>query len=297
MKTPIGNTLLLGILCMLAATLFNVASDSLYKWVRITYQTHPSYLLIARYSGLFCVVIIWQLLKYKSLKPALKTQKLSLHLLRGCIIVGSTLSSIFALQYTPISVYTIIMQFTPLWVILVLQFLPEERLNLKQFGLVLLGLVGVIIALNPNAQDFQWGWLITLLVIFCWGSFQAITRYLSQTETTASLMLYNTPIGLSLGILGVSLWGSPLHMAEFYGLIATAIIGAIAFPLIILAYRWAAAKYVAPLAWFQVLWSLIADIFIFKYSPFQFSLLLGGALIIISAYGIFRLSNADKPKA
>ncbi len=283
------NTLLLGIFCMVMATIINVVSDSLYKWLRVTYFTHPSYLLIARYSGLLCLVTLWQMNKYKSLKPVLKTQKLSIHLLRGTTIACSTLFSVFALQYTPISVYTILMQFSPLWVILVLQFLPEERLNFKQWLCILLGLVGVLITLNPKTQNFNPAWLLTLLVIVCWGSFQAITRYLSQTESIASLMLYNTPIGITIGIIWAIFIAYPPQIAEIYGLLATALVGAIAFPLIILAYQWAPAKYVAPLVWLQILWSLLADIFIFKHSPFQLSLLLGGALIVTSAYGIFKL--------
>ncbi len=276
---------------MILATIVNVISDSLYKWLRVTYLTHPSYLLIARYTGLLCLVILWQAYKHKSLKPALKTQKLSIHILRGSIIACSTLTSAFALQYTPIFVYTVLMQFTPIWVILILQFLPEERLNHKQWLCILCGLIGVIVALNPDTQDFNPAWLLTLLVMLCWGSFQAVTRYLSKTESIASLMFYNTPIGIGLGIIWAFLMASPPQLGEFYGLIATAFVGAIAFPLIILAYQWAPAKYVAPLIWLQVLWSLFADIFIFKYSPLQLPLLLGSFLIISSAYGIFRLRN------
>ncbi len=284
------NTLLLGIICMILATFINVASDSLYKWLRISFATPSFYILIARYAGLLLLVVIWQLTKYKSLKPALKTNKPFLQLLRGAIIAASTFSSVFALQHTPIAVYSVLIQFSPIWIILVLQFLPEERLNAKQWICVFIGFIGVVVALNPKAEGFHLAWLLTLIVIFFWGSFQAITRYLSKTETTASLMLYNVPIGMTIGIIGSFFVAKPIPLAEFYGLLLCAALGAMAFSLLILAYRFASAKYVAPLAWLQVVWGMLIDIFVFRAS-FHNSLLWGAVLIILSAYGIIRLRS------
>ncbi len=285
------NTLWLGILCMVIATVINVTSDSLYKWVRVSFSTPASYFLIARYIGLLFLVVIWQLIKNKNIKAAVTTSRLPLHLLRGCIIASSTFTAVFALQYTPISVYSVLMQFSPIWVILFLQFLPEERLNHKQWLCVFAGLIGVIVALNPKVEGFNPAWLITLIVIFFWGGFQAITRYLSRTESTASLMFYNTPVGLTIGIISSVIIAAPVQGAEFYGLLGCAILGALAFSLIILAYRFAPAKYVAPLAWLQVLWGMTVDIFIFD-APFHNSLIWGAVLIIASAYGIVALRNS-----
>ncbi|MFV0432326.1 MAG: DMT family transporter [Alphaproteobacteria bacterium] len=281
-----------GMLIMLFVTMASVVSDSLYKWNRVEYLTPIPYIMFARYSGVVFLAILWQLYKRRKLSSLMQTQKLRWHLLRSSVIVFSTILGILALQYTPVSVYTATLQFTPIFIIILLQFSPEERLTKLQWLVVLLGFAGVLIVLRPTAEGFDKKWLLSLIVIIFWGTFQALTRYLSKTERKSTLMIYSTIIGLVISIFWIFRVGEPVETKEFYGLSGIMISSIFCYGGLILAYSFAPAKYVAPIAWLQVLWALAIDYLIFHHRPDAF-VFIGAALIIGSGYFMFRQNKTN----
>ncbi len=93
----------LGILIMLLTTIVITVNDSLYKWVRVEYETPVSYIMFARYSGVFLLAVLWQIYQRKDFYSAFYTKKLKWHLLRSTALLCSTICATFALQFTPIS--------------------------------------------------------------------------------------------------------------------------------------------------------------------------------------------------
>ncbi|MFV0321151.1 MAG: DMT family transporter [Alphaproteobacteria bacterium] len=285
------QNILLGIFVMFLVTISVVITDSLYKWARVEYLSPVPYVMFARYSGVFILAIAWQVYKRNSLATALHTTKLKWHLFRSSALVGSTICGTLALQYTPLSIYAAVIQFAPVFVLILLQFLPGEQLTKQQWGAVVFGLLGVMIILRPSAQGFDIHWLISLGVVFFWGLFQALTRYLSQTESTSTLMLYNMPVGLLVSVIWIAMIYRPVVMGEFWTLFSIFAISTFTFVALIVAYRLAPAKYIAPIAWLQVIWAFFPDYFIFQHRPDIF-VFIGAAFIIAS--GVWMFLSAQK---
>lgn len=121
------QNILLGIFVMFLVTISVVFTDSLYKLAGVKYHSPVPYIMFARYSGVFILAIAWQIYKRNSLATALHTTKLKWHLFRSSSLVGSTICGAIALQYTPLSIYAAVIQFSPIFVILLLQFLPGKK--------------------------------------------------------------------------------------------------------------------------------------------------------------------------
>lgn len=280
------QNILLGIFVMFLVTISVVFTDSLYKLAGVKYHSPVPYIMFARYSGVFILAIAWQIYKRNSLATALHTTKLKWHLFRSSSLVGSTICGAIALQYTPLSIYAAVIQFSPIFVILLLQFLPGEEMSKQQWFAVFFGMLGVMIVLRPSAQGFDVRWLVSLAVVFFWGLFQALTRYLSKTESTSTLMLYNMPVGLLVSIIWITMIYRPMVMGEFWTLFGIFIVSIFTFVALIVAYRLAPAKYIAPIAWLQVIWAFIPDYFIFHHRPDIF-VFIGAACIIASGVWMF----------
>ena len=129
---------------------------------------------------------------------------LPLQILRIALSAATLTASYFAISRVPLALFTT-MNFTrPLVVMVLAALLLRERITPAQWGAAVLAMVGVVIAIDPDATTLGPGlWALALVVLTGSGAV-IVTRRLRGTPTLVLMTFYT--VGLGLCTLPFALW-------------------------------------------------------------------------------------------
>lgn len=166
-----------------------------------------------------------------------------------------------------------------------------EHVGIRRFAAVLVGFIGVAVALNPSATTFELGHAAALLAAFFVSVSSIILRKIGNDERPITLLLAQMMIGTVL--YGVLMQRSyvPPALNDLHALILMAGMAALAGMCIIFAYQQAAASIVAPTQYSQILWAIVYGALFFNEMPTQATLV--GAAIIIGS-GLYILKREEQ---
>lgn len=168
-----------------------------------TYQV----LLVRSVIGL-CVVSF--LIFASKKKELFSTNRLPLHSLRNVFHFGGQfgwfvgigllpLSEVFALEFT-----------VPLWTALLASLFLGESLTLKKMSAIALGLLGVVVIVQPTQDVINVGAIIVLCAAFCYAVAHTSTKSLASTEAPLTILFYMCLIQLPIGlVLSWQTWKMP----------------------------------------------------------------------------------------
>lgn len=227
----------------------------------------------------------------KSFPESLKTKHPRLHALRltGAFVALSF--SIWAVAVLPLTT-AITLSFAQVFFValIALKFL-NESVGIHRIAAVLLGFIGVVIIMRPGVNGtIDWHTLIPIVGAIGAATAATSVRKLSQTESTATLLVYQAIfVGLLSGIPLFWLWVTP----DFTGLVFLVVMGILATVanwIGIKALRLGEASVVGNIQYTQLIYAAILGYFVFMEVPDRYTIV--GALVIIasSAYIIHRES-------
>lgn len=181
----------------------------------------------------------------------------------------------------------------PLWVALLSWPLLGEKLGLRQGLALLVGFVGVIIAVNPQADSLSLGHLTGLAAALAMTGGYLFMRKLSATESTGTLLLAFVGSICLFNILRVDVWPPAplLHVVLLLGGGAFMGCGNIC---LLNALKRVPAPLVAPFQYSQIIWALVFGWFVFADKPNAATL--AGATVIIVAGILLTGKTAVPPK-
>ncbi|MGC8469022.1 MAG: DMT family transporter, partial [Acetobacteraceae bacterium] len=198
-----GNDLVGGILCIIGAALFFSACDAAAKF--LTGSIPALEVVWARYAG-FALVIALPLLLRGGVH-ALSSRKPALQILRGCCLVGSTTLFILGLRALPLADATAMSFASPLFITALSVPLLGERVGPRRWGAVILGLVGVLIVVQPGTDAFQLAAFLPLGSAICWAMGMILTRRLAGTDSTPTTLAWTALCGLvATGMMAAFVW-------------------------------------------------------------------------------------------
>jgi drug/metabolite transporter (DMT)-like permease len=275
---------LLGIALFLASSFVFSASDTAAKY--LTGAMPAIEIAWARYL-VFVVLASTPLLRGGV--TAVHTRRPCEQTLRGLLVVGSAVFFITSLTTLPLAEATTINFVSPLLVTALSVPLLGERVGLGGWMAVCVGFLGVLIVVQPGAGGFHAGALITLLSAVCWVLSTILTRRMSASERPSVTLLWTAGSGLIvLTLLLPFVWRAPtadsLALAAGVGVISSA-----GQWLTVLAYRYAPASLLAPLAYGQLIWASLFGYLVFGALPTDSTLI--GA-IIIAGSGVYAVQAA-----
>jgi len=158
------------------------------------------------------IVIVLLLAVRADLRAAIAPRKLGTHLARSGIhfaaqwawTLGITLlplATVFALEFT-----------MPAWTALLAALLLGEKLTPSRLGVVVLGLLGVLIILRPGLEAFQTTSLWVLAAAVGFAMAMILTKHLTATETTMSIVFWMNLMQLPMGLAGADSLLFPLRL-------------------------------------------------------------------------------------
>jgi drug/metabolite transporter (DMT)-like permease len=225
------------------------------------------------------------------------TGRPGLHLLRGLLLVGSSLAAFTALQHIPVAEFTAIVALSPLVVTVLAALIFRERVSLLRWLLVLGGFAGALIIIRPGAESFSAMMLLPLLVLAANSSFQLLTSHMVRTEDPMTMHLYTGWIGALISALALPWAWAQLSGLEWARMMVMGLSAAIGHFLLILAYSRTPVAVMAPYLYAQIAFAVIGGWLVFSHTPDGWALT--GMCVIgtcgaTGAWLILRQSRSDR---
>jgi len=239
---------------------------------------HPVPLLVwARWGFQVLAMLIW-LAPSMGLRM-LHTRQLRMQLLRGCLLVGSSLFFMTALAHMPLADATALNYTTPTIVIILAIVFLNERLTMSRMAFVVAGLAGMVMIVQPGAEIFRGTSLFALGSAACYAIYQITTRMLAGEDPRVSLF-YPALVGTLLMTFVWPWFGSRIDLTwmDVVLLASIGVIGTIGHFLLILAFQRAPASALTPFTYIQVVFATLIGWL--AYNDFPDALTLAGMALI-----------------
>ena len=267
------------VLTLLAGFLFST-QDAAVKWLSDDY--HALHLLFIR-----SLVVALMFLAIggdagraplRLLLAAPRPALLWLRSLLGCLAWAVYFVAVALL---PLPALTTLMFTMPLWVGLLAGPLLGERVGWARGAVILLGFAGVVVMARPGSGLFGWSAVLGLVAALCYGLMVMVTRSLSRTVSSATMV---THMSLTITLLtALSLpwtWRTP-GLEDLLLMLAVGVVVGAAQYALAQAYRYGAAALVAPFDYVRLLWAVAYGAWLWGDLPGG-SVLAGAALVIAS---------------
>jgi drug/metabolite transporter (DMT)-like permease len=151
------------------------------------------------------VAILLVLAGFKpELRAGLKPRRFGLHLARNALHFAGTDGWTFSLTLLPLATVFALEFTSPAWVALLAIPLLQERMTWGRFVAVVLGFAGVLIILRPGLETLQPASFLMLAVAFSFALVAIITKRLTRTESTFSILFFMNLLQLPMNLAFVN---------------------------------------------------------------------------------------------
>ena len=278
-----------GIFSALSAFAIFAGHDALVKTLGGSYAP----VQIVFFSVLFGFPTILFVLLNDKTHGTLRPVHLGWTIVRTCATVLTAGTVFYAFANLPLTETYAILFATPLIITLLSVPILGEKVRLRRWMAVLVGLSGVIVVLQPGETELTLGHFAAMTAA-CGSALAAIiVRKIGQDERSVVLILY--PMLANFLVMGSMLpfFYKPMPIEDLGLLALTAVAAAVAGYFLIFAYRSTEAVLIAPMQYSQIIWATGFGIVFFNEQPTP-NVGIGAAIIIASGiYILWRESRGD----
>ncbi len=271
----------LGIIMMIGAVAAFAVIDTSAK-VLVAFMP-PLMVVFARYTLalIYIVVLMWWTGSF-----SLKTQHPWLQLLRGVMLLSTTMLNFVALQYLRLDQTSAIFFSNPLWVCALSPLLLGERIGPRRWAAVIVGFLGVILIIRPGADSFHWAMLLSVAVAVIAAMYQITTRKIGGRDPALVSLMLSTLVGASLSMpTGILQWQLP-PSGYLWLMLLMGFAGSIGHHLLIRAHTIAPAPTLAPFVYTQIIWMIALGYLVFGDVPDAVTLA-GAAIVVMSGLYVY----------
>ncbi len=283
------NSTLRGALLSLAAFGFYATHDVVVKFLGADYTAFQ----IMFFSGIMGFPLVTIMMMGDRRDATLIPRHPWWTALRSVAAVSTGVMGFFAFSQLSMAQCYAIFFAMPLLVTLMAIPLLGEKVGIRRGAAVIVGLIGVIVVLQPGAgETLKIGHLAALGAAITGALTSVIVRKIGNEERSVVLMLY--PMVLSFIAMGLTMPFVYVPMpVEHLGLTAVmAFLGLLGSLCVIAAYRIAPAVVVAPMQYSQIIWAALYG-WLFFGESIALNTTIGTAVIIAS--GVYIVLREDTP--
>ena len=203
-----------------------------------------------------------------------------------------------ALALTPLASSTMILQATPLVVVVGAAVLFKEKVSALRWAAVLLGFFGVLIIVNPGSDSFSFLSILALLGMLGFAGRDLASRVVPKSLNIFTLGVHGfVSIALS-GIVLILLHNEPIiwpDLSSWLYLLLGVFLGTIGYSAIISAMRIGEVSAVTPFRYSRVIFGVVIGVFFFGENV-TLTGALGCGLILLSSFIVLHPSGRDRRK-
>ncbi len=195
-----------------------------------------------------------------------------------------------AIALTPLSSATVILQATPLVVVVGAVLVFKERVGWRRWSAIFIGLFGVLIIIQPGTTSFSLLSLLALIGMVGFAGRDLASRAAPKSVGTARLGFYGFLALVCAGGL-YALWSGKTFIVPdsrtWLALLGTVVFGVAAYSCLMKAMRTGDVSAVTPFRYTRLVFGLALGVMFFgeSLSP---SMLMGALLVVISGLAISR---------
>ena len=216
-------------------------------------------------------------------RKAWRTAHPKFQLLRGALLLASSLLAFFSLKYMPVAEFTAIVMIAPLVITLLASKSLGEKVSKTRWALVMGGFAGTLIIIRPGHDAFEWTALLPLGLVITNSWFQLLTSKLAKTEDPVTMHLYTGWIGALLASVALPFVWEPLTSWTLWGWLSLmGLMATVGHFMLILAYRRAPAAAVTPYLYSQIGFAMLGGWLAFSYVPDQWSMI---GMVMVAVFG------------
>jgi len=300
-----------GILCVVGAISIFMTQNMVVKLLSDDYPLHE--LMLIR-SSVAILVLTIVFLPFEGGFNALRTQKLTAHLLRGFGIVVANLAYFMGLASMSLAETQSIFFVAPLLITMFSAWFLKEEVGVRRWSAVIVGLVGVLIIMRPGSDLFQFSSTLPLIGALAYALVNVSTRSVGKTEKATTMAIYVqvtfviicSMVGLTLGD-GRYVNGSPSvdfllrpwvapSVGDFLLIAGLGCSTAVGVYLLFQGYRLADASLVAPFEYIGIPLSIFWGIIVFQDFPDTAVWIGIGLIVAAGLYTIYREAGKRKQR-
>lgn len=214
------------------------------------------------------------------------------HIVRLLVNLGSTYAFMMAFSMSSLTTIYTLSYTSPFFMILFSALLLKEEVDREKWMAVALGLLGVVVAIRPGSQVFEWASLIVLGGTALAALNKILMRRLSKTEHTLSIAIYPN-IAMMLvtfpSVLGA--W-KPMEWQHWGVFAIVGVLTASAQYAIAKALKFAEASLLAPVDYSTFFWVVLLDACVWNTLPDMWTVF-GAGIIVLSNFFILWKSKKD----
>ncbi|MEM1373059.1 MAG: DMT family transporter [Pseudomonadota bacterium] len=273
-----------GIVLMVAAMAGFAVSDGFVKALTESVPAGQLLVLFGTLGTLLLAAFAWMRgrdLSGSFLRSPIFLGRFSADMLASACIVG-------AFATAPLSLVAAIMQVSPLFAAALAALLLGERLGPRRLIAIGIGLVGVLLIVEPWGAQLAWGAILAALGSFFLALRDVLTRMAPASIPSEALVTYGYLAIAPGGLIAMAFapgW-DPLTPRDIWLLIGGILSGIAGYTFITLASRMAEVTAIAPFRYSRLVFALLIGILIFNeaLTPLAF---IGATLIIGSGLFVF----------
>ena len=278
------NNVPLGILLMVASTIVFALQDGISRHLAGTYNTWM--VVMIRYWFFAAFVIFMAARSRGGLKVAAKTDQLLLQIFRGLLLAGEVCVAIYGFTILGLINSQAVFICYPLLVAALSGPVLGESVGWRRWSAIGVGLIGVMIILQPGVGVFDPAAVIPLVSALMFALYGLLTRYVARRDRTETSFFWTGVAGaVMMTAIGLWFW-EPMIATDWAWMSVLCVTGALGHWLLIKCYEVAEAGAVQPFAYFHLVWASILGMSIFG-EVLSNNILIGATLIV--AAGLFTL--------
>lgn len=277
-----------GIIAMIAAAFLLTLNDATSKWLMETYTVWQVLSVRQTFSVLLIVLYIHFVTGWSGIKVTNRTGMA----LRSLFFVATTATILVSFSLLPLVLVTAIAFSSPLFVVAFSHLFTDETVGLRRWLAVIAGFAGVLMIVRPGASGFELVLILPVFAAFFAGCRDVMTRGLSRTDSTISILLWANlaVVVFSLAVTSVLGWQAITGTALLLLLINGAL-NASAHFLIIESLRLGEASLVSPFRYSGLIWSAMLGLAIWGEFPDSWTIV--GAAILVAS-GVYIIERSPK---
>ena len=257
----------------------NVGNDIISKYIKLHFFE------ITFFRFFFASILLIPIMFYKSKK--FLSDNIQIHLARGIILFLATMSWTYGLSTTPIATATIIGCSIPLIILVLSIIFLKEKVTWQRWVVVLGGLLGITITLNPSSNEFDNQILILLISALLFSILDIINKKIVSKKSIWTMLLYSSSIVSVLSFVPMTFYWELPNNFELLLLFILGINSNLVLFFILKAFLLSDVSALAPYRYLELFISGIGSYLIFQELP-QNNILYGGIIIISSIVFIIR---------
>ena len=280
------------ILLMVGSLVFFCIMDALVKDLGTRYPT----MQLMFFRSLFAFVPILLLILHGGSLRALRVHSIGGHILRSLVGVGAMFCFFYAYVRMPLADVVAISFAAPVFVVALSVPLLGEKVGPRRWAAVLVGFVGVLVMIQPDASLLSSVALVPLIGTLFFALAMIVLRKLGRTETSASVAFtFTLACTVISGLALPFVWIAP-DLPDLLALIAVGLLGGVGQILMTAAFKHGDVAVIAPFEYTSMIWATLLG-FVFWGEVPGLNIWIGVAIVMASGlFILFREANLQLPR-